>query len=70
MQTNLDLNDLLKAMEEMDAPLEEEFEFTNLLYKLEKTCSTHHVGEKSLEQMRYICPICKIPLDKTPINES
>lgn len=44
---------------------EEEFIFTEVLYKLEQTCPTHNVGEKNFEKLRYQCPVCKKLLYKT-----
>lgn len=62
-----DLMDLLKAMGKMWEPLEEKWAFTEILYKLEDTCSIHGVGERNFEQMRYRCPTCKKFLKKEKI---
>ena len=58
---------LLRAMEKMWEPLEEEWAFTELLYKLEETCLKHRVGERDLAVMRYKCPVCKKVLKKEKI---
>ena len=60
------LDDLLKEMEKMWEPQEEEFEITRVLYSLQETCPVHQVGAKDLKLQRYVCPICNIALAKTP----
>ncbi len=64
--TDIDTKELLRAIEQMYEPVEEEWEWTRLLFDLEMTCPTHYVGERNLTLMRYTCPYCKVALKKEP----
>ena len=61
-----DVQQLSKAMEDEWEELEEEFEWTRILYNLQQTCPIHQVGMKNLKLQRYTCPFCNLILEKTP----
>lgn len=59
-----DLQQLLRSMEQMWEPAEEEWAFMELTYELQRTCVTHDVGERDFNLMRYKCPVCNAVFKK------
>lgn len=58
------IEEILRAMEKMWEPKEEEFAMMKILLNLQETYPIHGCGERDFELMRYKCPTCGLVLDR------